>query len=333
MKKIFLATAAIVILASCSKNESELLKNSANEIKFSNLNDRVTRAANDAGDNYRIYANSTMTSEASWFINDVINGSNPDINKAQGGPYYWPAGETVDFYSYAPAGSTNAAVTPTYAFGAPTFSVVYTVPTAANEDFTIATPMLGLDKTAGSNTGTVDFTFNHMLSKIEVTATLSAALTASNYVINLTNATVTLTVASNQGTLNAMSGAATFTSIGGSPLPYTGAKSYMIMPQTSTGTKIQLNGVVITRNGVTVFPVSGGATDLKEYTILAGDVTDALNNTDVFLKNTHYTLNLELQGTSHDDDDELIFGEEIKFSATTATWLTGGFITPNPVQP
>ena len=128
MKKVILAIVAVIALASCSNNESEMLKNPANEIKFTNLNDRVTRVANDAGDDYQVYAELT-TSASAWYINDVIDGT---LNTAAAGPYYWPAGSaTLDFFSYAPAGTTNATVSATH----PALSITYTVPTCRGTGF------------------------------------------------------------------------------------------------------------------------------------------------------------------------------------------------------
>ena len=51
MKKIFTMAVAI-ILASCSQAELEETSVGQKEIKFSNLNDKVTRAANDNNSNY-----------------------------------------------------------------------------------------------------------------------------------------------------------------------------------------------------------------------------------------------------------------------------------------
>ena len=334
MKKFFLAIVAVVAMASCSNNESEFLKNPTNEMKFRNLNERVTRAANDVSSDYKVFAVSTLASESDWFIQDTIGGGTvpAETNLAKHGPYYWPAGKTVDFYSYAPAQSTNAVVTATYG-STPTFTTVYTVPANADEDFTMAAPKMVLDNTSGSGgDGTVEFVFEHMLSKISINVDISTSLKASGYELDLTGATVTLGLAYDQGTLSTMDGAAAFGSLALSgsgsytkTAAVTSGPSFIIIPQASTSATIQFKGVVIKRNGLTIFPNDSGVSDLKVYEIDVNEIDD-----DMFKKKTHYTFNIEIIGTSHDDDDELIFGEEIKFSADINNWIIEG-TTPNPI--
>ena len=126
MKKILMALAAAAILAGCSKNEQENVDGfTPKQIKFTNLNDKLTRAANDGNDPYRVYA--AWSGGTGWFINDQVSAS--DV--PSGGPYYWPASGSVDFYAWAPA---DVAATGTY----PTLSIAYEVPANANKDFGIA---------------------------------------------------------------------------------------------------------------------------------------------------------------------------------------------------
>lgn len=87
MKKIFTMVATAIILASCSQAELEETSVGQKEIKFSNLNDKVTRAANDNNSNYKVYAVWSGATNNNWFINDVANGT---TNLPQSGPYYWP---------------------------------------------------------------------------------------------------------------------------------------------------------------------------------------------------------------------------------------------------
>ena len=54
MKKIFTMAATAIILASCSQAELEETSVGQKEIKFSDLNDKVTRAANDNNSNYKV---------------------------------------------------------------------------------------------------------------------------------------------------------------------------------------------------------------------------------------------------------------------------------------
>ena len=316
MKKILLATVAVVILASCSNNESEILKKPTNEIKFSNLNNKVTRVANDSSDDFQVYSKLT-TGATAWYIDDVVDGTSPYL--AQSGPYYWPAGtETLDFYAYAPAGSGTV----TDSYSTPSLGIVYTVPSAANEDFTVAGPEIGLDKTAGSGTGTVEFVFFHMLSKVTIELELDATDLAA-YTLDLTSATATFNVAYNEGQLDATlfnpaTPDVTFTSPTASgTASYSGALnggySCMIMPQAATAltTSILLENVIIKKGTTVIFDNTYG--DLS-YEFDGSEISAG------FKGGTHYTITITIKNDSHDDDGDEIFGPEIKFSATTTPW-------------
>ena len=61
MRNLFLFVAAIGLMASCSHNEVYETMEESNEIKFSTLNDKVTKSANDSISNYRIFAKLTGT--------------------------------------------------------------------------------------------------------------------------------------------------------------------------------------------------------------------------------------------------------------------------------
>lgn len=298
MKKIFIMVAAVMALASCSQTELDLTPVGQKEIKFSNLNDKVTtRAANDAEDNYKVYA--AWSGGTDWYINDIVDGTGVNVNKPQGGPYYWPATGTVDFYSWAPATVT---ATGTY----PALSIAYTVPANAAQDFTIAAPKTGL------SAGTVAFEFAHMLSKISVKATLHQDLIDAGYILTTTGLTASLDVQSTGGTIVPTTTPFAWTSPNTTAATYTGAASYMIMPQSSIGCAVQVTaGIVITKNDVEIY--SG---NLSKYTISAGNVTG-----DNFGMGKHYMLNLTIADTSTGGGGENIFNI-ITFSANVADWDT-----------
>lgn len=143
----------------------------------------MTRAANDGNDSYRVYA--AWSGGTGWFINDQVSAS--DV--PSGGPYYWPASGSVDFYAWAPA---DVAATGAY----PALSIAYEVPANANKDFTIAAPQLGL------TSGTVGLAFSHMLAKITVTAQLHDDLSDAGYQLSTTGLTASLDVQSTGGTID-----------------------------------------------------------------------------------------------------------------------------------
>lgn len=309
MKKIFIFAATAMFLAGCSQTELEQTSVGQKQIEFSNLNDKViTRAANDNNANYKVYA--AWSGGTNWYINDVVNGSGANVDKPQGGPYYWPATGTVDFYSWAPATVT---ATGTY----PALSITYTVPAAANEDFTIATPRTGL------SSGTVALEFAHMLSKISVKATLHQDLIDAGYVLSTTGLTATLDVQSTGGTIDPTTNPADWTSPNATATSYTGAASYMIMPQSSVGCAVQVTGgIVITKNNAEIYNGS-----LSKYTIVAGNVTG-----NKFEFGKHYMLNLTISDTSTGGGGEDIFNI-ITFSSDVTPWDTEGGTDVPLVQP
>lgn len=307
MKKLIFTVAVLAtILASCSKNEVDNVVNTRenNPIGFTNLNDKVSRSANDKGDNYKVYAKSSLTGESDWFIDDEVKDDN---SIESGSVYFWPSGATVDFYAWAPSTVT---ATSTYS----SLSIDYTVPaTNADEDFTVATPQTGL------SSGTVAFQFSHMLTKISISAQLAQALLDAGYSMTFTSAS--LTVNSNGGTVIPTASAPEWTSpVNSTSATYSGAKSYMVMPQTSTGCIVKLMDVTITKGGSEIFKGN-----MKAYAIAADNVSG-----NAFVKGSHYNLTLTVNGSAHDDggaggsgSEKPVFGDQISFSASLAAdWNT-----------
>ena len=307
MKKIIFMVATVIAFASCSQTELDENFVGQKEIKFSNLNDKVnSRAANDASADYQVYADWNGSS-TEWFIDAVVNGTS---NSPSGGPYHWPNSGTVDFYSWAPSSVTATA---TY----PSLSLAYTVPAAANQDFTIAAPKTGL------SSGTVAFQFAHMLSKISVTASLSQALLDAGYTLSTTGLAAKLDVQSTGGTVAPKITPAAWTSPNTTTASYTGAASYMVMPQSSAGCAVQITGgITITKNGAEIY--SG---DLNKYEIVSGNVSN-----DQFAMGKHYMLNLTISDTSTGGGGEDIFNI-INFTANVADWDTPAGTDTPLVQP
>lgn len=307
MKKIIFMVATVMAFASCSQTELDENFVGQKEIKFSNLNDKVnSRAANDESADYQVYADWNGSS-TEWFIDAVVNGTS---NSPSGGPYHWPNSGTVDFYSWAPSSITATA---TY----PSLSIAYTVPAAANQDFTIAAPKTGL------SSGTVAFEFAHMLSKISVTASLSQALLDAGYTLSTTGLAAKLDVQSTGGTVDPKTTPAAWTSPNTTTASYTGAASYMIMPQSSVGCAVQITGgITITKNGAEIY--SG---DLNKYEIVSGNVSN-----DQFAMGKHYMLNLTISDTSTGGGGEDIFNI-INFTANVADWDTPAGTDTPLVQP
>lgn len=306
MKKIFIMAATAMVFASCSQTELEENSVGQKEIKFSNLNDKVTRAANDNNANYKVYA--AWSTGSNWFINDEVNGT---TNVPVNGPYHWPAAGSVSFYSWAPSTVTATDVYPD-------LSIAYTVPANAAEDFTIAAPKTGL------SSGTVDLVFSHMLAKISVTAKLDQDLLDAGYTITAPmNLIASLDVRSTSGTIVPTAATPAWTSPNTTTASYTGAASYMIMPQSSIDCAVQITaGIQIMKNGTEIY---GG--DLSKYTIVSGNVTG-----DQFEMGKHYMLNLTISDASTGGGGENIFNI-ITFTSTVADWDTPAGTDTPLVQP
>lgn len=290
--------ACALIVASCSQNEVFENRSEGNAIAFSNLNNRVTtRVANDSSSNYGVYAVRSGNTTA-WFMNNIdVHGTADTYSPIA----YWPGGDDVTFYAYAPQGSGNIAITSTAVSDLP---ATYTVPAAADEDFTVATPMT-------QSTGTVALNFNHMLSKVTITADLTQTLKDAGYTIDLTATTATVSVTQNSGTTNLTTAAAL--TPGGSIATYSDAMSYILMPQGAVGSTIQLMNVTILHNSETYW--NG---NMKAYSIVTGNVS----TDNEFKPNTHYSVVFTIAPDANDDSDVPVFGSAITFTADIAAWDT-----------
>ncbi len=289
--------ACAFVLTSCSQNDILENTNEANAISFSNLNDRVTKAANDNTDDYAVYAIRSNATDV-WFMNNIkVSGADDTYSPLQ----YWPTGgATVNFYAFAPypgGAVVSSAIADSLAF-------TYTVPTNADEDFTIATPVRGA--TSGGASTPVALSFNHMLTKITIEADLKQELKDAGY--SITFASATLGVPYKKGTGKLTTTPIVDLTAEKDTATYTGAKTYMFIPQISTGTTLQLNNVVINHNGVEYW--SG---DLKAYRVVTGNIA-----ADKFKRNTHYTIVFTIDQNADSPTDGPVFGEAIEFSSSVA---------------
>ena len=299
--------AALTLLTiSCVQNE--ILENQvpSNAITFANLNDRISsRAANDDDDDYGIYAylNEGSPAASAWFMdNQQVDGDDNSYSPLK----YWPIAGNLDFYAYAPYGSGNIDASGiTWSATTPVFDITYTVPAAANEDFTIATPV------TGANSGQVQLKFSHMLSKLDFSAELTDDLSNDGFVLTLDS--VAVKVKSNEGNILLNKPGDDWTSLVNAATTYTGANSYMIMPQPAPDTEITLS-VSITHNEEDYFI----GKSLKTYVLNISDLAD-------FVKGNKYLFKVTVGDTTHDEGDDPVFNV-ISFKAETNPWADGGDI-------
>lgn len=321
MKKNLLLLIILPLLISCSQDSIDEIPESKKAILFSELNDRVTpsvKAANENGSNYKIYAITSLNANQ-WYINDEVAGTGATENMPMHGPYYWLQNGTMDFFAYAPASSSS---NDTYKFSGtfPNITITYTVPPKADEDFTVATPIRGINYNNANNTA-VGLQFQHMLSKVSTEVELSQDLIDAGYSIS-NRGTTNLSVVLNSYKITITNGANWDTGFqAGNGVTYLGGNSYYILPQVGYGTKIQLMGVIISKGDKEVF--KGG---LTPYTLLGPET----ENTSLYyldpgeshvLKFTINNMSTTKEGT------EYIIAKDIRFSAAIADgWSSGNKI-------
>ncbi len=316
MKKILFSVAILAVAVSCSKNEvSEVV--SQYEISFSNLNDRVTKTANDAGDDYKVYAKHSGAT-ADWYINDAIDATSNEGSKT----YLWPTDNaTIDFYSYAPAVPTGNLVVSDATVG--TLGLTYTVPADAQEDFTLAAPLTA--QVATTNSATAAFTFSHILSKISVVVNLTDELKDGGYSIEGTP-DAAISVFENQTAINAITAESTPGTSSTTLTTYDkdATATYYVMPQDVENCELQIQGLKVKRTlgtapnteDIYLFGSATAGVDMENIVFAAGDITDGK-----FVAGKHYTLTVTVgsSSTTEDGDTPLV----ILFSAAQTPWTTG----------
>ncbi|MFI3317241.1 MAG: fimbrillin family protein [Rikenellaceae bacterium] len=345
MKRIILSVAILAVAASCSKNEVVDIPQT-NAIGFSTLNDRVTKAANDASADYRVFAVEDAATSA-WLINASVAGVSQedatvastattatDITGGTTGPYYWPAG-TASFYAYAPysATATNNVVETTAttdATNSVNIALTYTVPAGAQEDFTVAAPVTKAGTTSDPN---VAFTFSHMLSMIEFQVVLDESTLGVNYEIsteydNADDAPFTVSFSPTKETVTVDADVTapaptTVTPAEAISTKYAAYQSYYIAPQDLAGCKVQINGITIRHktNGSALYD----SVDFAEMTLTGNEISQKVGaeivNKDAFENGKKYifTVTISSSSTTTDDDSAI----EIKFTAATTSWGDG----------
>ena len=350
MKNLLLVGAATLV-ASCSQNIDEGVASTNKEITFSHLNARITRAdklhngANDNSDDYKVYAaiaqedtkigSSPITKpleSTNWYFVDEVYGKTTDrgtANQPKKGPYYWlSSGAALDFYAYAPASVV--------ATGEPgNLNIAYTVNDRADEDLTIASPIENMTFEKTAPLGVINLQFYHVLSKIVISAELSNELTQSGYTIE-PNYTASLTMKHKMGNISPTGSDRQWSIPSGENgnATYSGRTSYMVLPQDVEGNSLQLDDLVIKKNGLQVFPAKthGGKSStgksLKKYILKASDIIngekdikdDLIRNDGTFMPGKQYNFKIVISNLSFDENGNPVFGKEIKFDANVADW-------------
>lgn len=170
MKKILLLTAGMLLIAaSCTKNEVVEVNQDGNEIQYSVVANKATKAADiycniNKPSEFTVYAES---SDGKTYINgDKITSSDKGATWVnESGTRFWPNGFSLDFYAVV-NGTINWNVT---AEGtAPATIVNYEVPTTVSDqkDLLYAVKMKQEKGATAEATEAVSLNFRHALSQI-----------------------------------------------------------------------------------------------------------------------------------------------------------------------
>lgn len=314
MKKILFLMTVMGAMVSCTNNEIDEVNPVLQDesIGFSTLRDKpVSRDANDTKSNFQVYAN--IVGGEYWYIDDVFasQSTSQEVGESTTDKiYYWPGTEKLNFYAFAPDKTALGTSVVTATAGAtPSVSIQYVAPATGNQDFTIATPVVQ----DGVTNRNVALNFKHMLSKIVFTVQLSAAMQKNGYSMN-TDYTTTLNVSSTGATINAASATPAWSSPNTTAASYTGANTYMFMPQASSGCSIDVKNVTITLNATTA-PSVVFYGDLKNFAFATGNIPG-----DAFGMGKIYNATITITAASHDSDGNPIFNGPITFTSSVADW-------------
>ncbi len=322
MKRLILSVAILAVAASCSQNEVVDVVSSKNLIGFSTLNSVATKSATENKDDYQVYAHlTTSPSSTAWYIDTQVT----DANKAAG-TYYWPESEgTLDFFAYAPvADGTIISDTDNGTIGT---SVKVTATADGKTDFTIATPLTGVNYDTNSSSNTVALKFAHQFAKVNIEVVLSEDLLNANYSIDLTQGNIAFGVAEDTGVFTLSKSTPTIDLTTGSDKSYSddinGAAAFSssnnIIPQSAIGCTIDVSDIKILKAGLTDAQFEG---TLDQYEIAEDDVDSSdETNKNKFVANKQYNITLTISSSTDGVFDD---GTKIEFSAEIADWTTTG---------
>lgn len=179
MKKIFFAVLALAGLAACSTDEVVSRPEGA-VIGFDTFVNNTTRVATDLTSanltNFGVYGSVVNSSnqQGMIFANQEVTGSK-DNGYSYSPEQYWIAGATYNFVAFAPYQTgTNATwkYVPTVTTAAESGELTFNNNLAnAKQDLLFATANKTTAATLTASPGAVEFTFNHVLSRVRFTFT------------------------------------------------------------------------------------------------------------------------------------------------------------------
>lgn len=190
MKKILLLTAGMLLIAaSCTKNEVVEVNQDGNEIQYSVVANKATKAAdiycnNNKPSEFTVYAES---SDGKTYINGdkITSSDNGSTWVNESGTRFWPNDLSLDFYAVVNGTiNWNVAAEST----APATIVNYEVPTAVGDqkDLLYAVKMRQKKGATAEATEAVSLNFRHALSQI----VFNAKNTNSNLYVEISEVSI-----------------------------------------------------------------------------------------------------------------------------------------------
>lgn len=165
MKKVLLATAAVILMTGCSQNEEFENEAQNAKINFGSIVRNSTRAdilTTSTISTFTVSGYKTTgamaegTQLTTGFIDALVVTKGAENKWAYtGDAFYWPFTEKVQFFATSPA-QAQAVTAPGY----PTFE--YTVKAVADQEDLVAANLIDKDKMAGDLT----FPFQHLLTQV-----------------------------------------------------------------------------------------------------------------------------------------------------------------------
>ena len=207
MKKYFVFAAAVIALAACS-SEEENVQSWNGEIRLSAVNVVQTRAAQgiqstafDEGEKIDVFINENATTPSIEYPQPLVYTSGTGGVLTTSDEQYYPQSNGVNIFAVYPSGVAGTNVNAT--------NVAFAVESDQSEEdaYKASDLMVGApaNNPVSKTSGTVQLTFKHCLSKININISAGDGITETD----LQGATVTILNTTTGGTFNVQTGEVT----------------------------------------------------------------------------------------------------------------------------
>ena len=219
MKKYFVFAAAVIALAACS-SEEENVQSWNGEIRLSAVNVVQTRAAQgiqstafDEGEKIDVFINENATTPSIEYPQPLVYTSGTGGVLTTSDEQYYPQSNGVNIFAVYPSGVAGTNVNAT--------NVAFAVESDQSEEdaYKASDLMVGApaNNPVSKTSGTVQLTFKHCLSKININISAGDGITETD----LQGATVTILNTTTGGTFNVQTGEVTPNGVQAAATPIT----------------------------------------------------------------------------------------------------------------